>query len=250
MRELYSSQAALAQAFPHFSHYFESCGDADTGGATVRSYRRWLERLERALGRKGSLLDIGCGTGLFLAVAAEAGWHASGVDFGRENIEHARARGLDVACADAYDLDPRGQFDAVSLWDVVEHVEDPLKLLRHVRGLVSEKGRVLAALPRESNAYTWVGKAVYRATLGRSRGLLELLYPSEHLTYYDRRCTERLFGAAGFGIERYATENSDLARLRVHPAVKLGMRGLNALGAAAGGRTRILVVARPAGPAR
>jgi SAM-dependent methyltransferase len=81
----------------------------------------------------GRLLDVGCGTGTHTAVFAEHGWRVVGVDLSADQLQLARARGVDVLQADAADL-PFGaeEFDAVvSVWTHTD-VEDFSLLLREV----------------------------------------------------------------------------------------------------------------------
>ena len=81
----------------------------------------------------GRLLDVGCGTGTHTAAFAEQGWRVVGVDLSADQLQLARARGVDVLQADAADL-PFGseEFDAVvSIWTHTD-VEDFSLLLREV----------------------------------------------------------------------------------------------------------------------
>jgi SAM-dependent methyltransferase len=79
------------------------------------------EALARALGRgSGRCLDVGCGTGVFLARLAELGWEPVGLDESAAMLERARRRGpgIELVQADATAIPfPDGSFDAaVSMW--------------------------------------------------------------------------------------------------------------------------------------
>jgi SAM-dependent methyltransferase len=96
------------------------------------------DALVRLLGEgSGRLLDVGCGTGAYTAVAAELGWRPTGVDLSADMLRLARARRLDVVQADAAALPfADSSFDAaVSLWTHTD-VDD-------FAGLVREVARVL-----------------------------------------------------------------------------------------------------------
>jgi SAM-dependent methyltransferase len=87
-----------------------------------------LDRLER-MGLLGSVLDVGCATGSFLALAAARGWEIAGVEASSFAREQASARlGLCVPSSLA-DLDPGRRFDVVTLHHVLEHVMDPIAFL-------------------------------------------------------------------------------------------------------------------------
>lgn len=246
MRQVYASGADLGKQYPVFEGYLEASEDVSRDTATRRSFLRALATLESlSFSAPKTLLDLGCGRGLFMKLAEDRGWKTRGIDFGRENVEFARRQyGLDVEEADLFKKDWKQRFGAVTLWDLLEHVAEPLELLRIVRGALEEGGVALAALPRESNVYTWIAKGVYRASAGKSRALLEMLYPSEHLTYYSADSAGRLFAAAGLRVEKIETEMSDLGRMTLPAAMRAGMTMLNGAGNLVGGQTRLLVYAR------
>src|SRR4051794_40759304 len=82
---------------------------------------------------KPLLLDIGCGTGLFLS-KEDHDKTAIGVDFSREALEFTRRRGLSrLVCADSQSLPFTAEsFDIVTAFDHIEHVEDDAELIREV----------------------------------------------------------------------------------------------------------------------
>ena len=92
------------------------------------------------------LVDVGCASGSFLKVAAEAGWTVTGVEPSETLAHHAKkllgGRG-EVHCATLQQakLDP-ASFDALTLWDVLEHVTDPLAFLAECASLLIFSGAV------------------------------------------------------------------------------------------------------------
>lgn len=106
----------------------------------MRTARSRLRRIDRLAGlvrdtrqQPGhrNLLDIGCGTGAFLEVARRSGWDVRGVEVSAYAAEQARQRGLSVACEPIEHLTPPpATYDCVTLWDVLEHVRDPVRVLR------------------------------------------------------------------------------------------------------------------------
>lgn len=99
--------------------------------------------------RPGSVLDIGCGRGLLLAQLRKLGWTVTGIELSERAAHFARTvMQLDVRVGDVGDLHFEEEaFDAVVLWHVLEHVDDPASLLREVRRLVRPGGLVLIAVP-------------------------------------------------------------------------------------------------------
>lgn len=119
-------------------------------GAPARGaqQRALLAALRRIVPGARSLLDVGAASGLLVGEAAAAGLDAVGVEPSVTLSEGARARGLDVRTGvlPLPELDGR-RFDIVSLVDVVEHVADPVALLRAARLHLTEHGVVLVVTP-------------------------------------------------------------------------------------------------------
>lgn len=138
---------------------------ADPAAALHRAAQRW--NIQTALAELGPpprrLLDIGCGTGQFLALAARRGHEVAGLDFNPDSLRVAReAFGLtDLFCGSLDDLlatrskrsgDPAsaagpGRFDAVTALEVLEHTEEPLDFLRQLRRLLAPGGQLFLSVP-------------------------------------------------------------------------------------------------------
>jgi 2-polyprenyl-3-methyl-5-hydroxy-6-metoxy-1,4-benzoquinol methylase len=99
--------------------------------------------------RPGTVLDIGCGRGIILDELRKLGWAVTGTELSDAAARFARAvLQLDVKVGDLRHLHfEEGAFDAVVLWHVLEHVDDPASLLREVHRLVRPGGFVLVAVP-------------------------------------------------------------------------------------------------------
>lgn len=115
----------------------------DSAGALQEELRHGA-----AHGAPRRVLDVGCGDGRHLAQDTQAGWRATGVDFSPAAVERARPRGLDVRLGTIHrdDLAP-ASFDLIWLSHVIEHVPDPVGLLRRGRDLLAADGRIHVATP-------------------------------------------------------------------------------------------------------
>jgi len=120
----------------------------------VRNYtlKGKLKLISRYVSR-GTILDYGCGTGMFLKVCKDNGW---GV-FGMEPDEGARAigtkQGLSVD-ADKQSLHPKigeKQLDVISLWHVLEHVTDLDSTLSFFNTKLKDTGRLIIAVPNHTS---------------------------------------------------------------------------------------------------
>jgi len=114
-----------------------------TARGRLRRIAALLRRRARADGRRPCLLDLGCGTGHFLDEARRTRWEVSGVEVSAYAAAEARGRGLDVTCAQLEEVSlPGGEFDCVTLWDVLEHTRDPAGVLAAAASAVRPGGVV------------------------------------------------------------------------------------------------------------
>lgn len=98
-----------------------------------------------------SLLDVGCGNGEFLIRAKSAGWKVKGLDFDPRAVEAAQTRNLDVQQGDIDSLSAfENEFDVITLSHVVEHVHQPLDLLKECHRLLKPGGFVWIETPNMS----------------------------------------------------------------------------------------------------
>ena len=123
----------------------------DTEYEATRTHRALqARRLLRMLGPATAgarLLDIGAGSGILVEQALAAGWQADGVEPSHNLANAAIARGLPVHCGVLPHPAIGGRFDTVTLIDVIEHVPDPLDLLRSAAALLAPGGRMLIVTP-------------------------------------------------------------------------------------------------------
>jgi SAM-dependent methyltransferase len=135
-------------------------------------WRRRLRLLEHHLPGAGggrTLLDVGCGDGLFLEVARGAGWNGDGIEFSPEGARRAAARlGRPVAVGNlAASSLLQGPYDVVTLWHVLEHLEHPARMLEAVHRRLRRGGLLAVAVPNLSNLPM---RAAYRLARGRRCG--------------------------------------------------------------------------------
>lgn len=99
-----------------------------------------------------SLLDIGCGVGIFLQQVKEIGWNALGIDMSRAAVTYARSHGLDVRLGKIEEVtfNPRS-FDVITLFQTIEHIEDPLKILKKAYSLLRKGGMLMLTTPSEES---------------------------------------------------------------------------------------------------
>jgi SAM-dependent methyltransferase len=187
--------------------YFEGAGHAagyDDYAALEPALRANFARRLRALGappRAGArLLDLGPAYGFAVDEARRAGWRAVGLELSRAAAARAaRVAGPGgIAVGDAQRAPfAAASFDAVTLWDVVEHLPDPHAAMAEVARLVRPGGRV---------ALTTGDVGSLAARVSGSRWHLYTL--PEHVFFYSREGLRRLLAAHGLRVERIAAEGA------------------------------------------
>ncbi len=102
-----------------------------------------LNKLEH---HRGKILDIGCADGYFLALARERGWEPYGIEISDFLLRKARERlgwkqiiGVPLKMANF----PPNSFDVISMWDVLDHLTDPLGELIEIRRILKKKGLLI-----------------------------------------------------------------------------------------------------------
>ncbi len=146
------------------------------------------------------VLEIGCGPGHFLDAVRDLGMQVEGVDRAH-TAQAARDRGHLVHEVWLQDLEPvTPRFDAVAMWEVIEHVEQPAQVLQRVRRWLRPGGFLALSTPSSSGIPARVLGARF-----------PMVCPPEHLTLFSRKGLAALLGGARFDPVRW-TSFSGLGR--------------------------------------
>jgi SAM-dependent methyltransferase len=141
------------------------------------------------------LLEVGCGSGEFLAGMRERGWKTLGVDVDPGAVEAARSRGLDVKRGGLSRLElPSDLADAVVLSHVIEHVHDPIGLLVECGRVLKPGGLLVVTTPN--------GGARGHCRFGSSWWPLD---PPRHLVLFNTSAMRTAAERAGLQIVRLST---------------------------------------------
>lgn len=223
----------------------------EPAGPEVKLFRLGLEWLRRA-GLRGRLLDVGCSSGLFLRLAREAGWEPQGVEVSSRAVEAARRNfSLEVFHGTVEEAAfEAGSFDAVTLWDVVEHLEDPRGTLAEIARITRPGGGLLVLTPDCSSLFHALGHLAARTAGGRVPGLVQLLYPDKHNTYFTPESLGRMLLETGFeptARRGFPAHPGRWLRARVSLPVRAAVHLIDAASGLLGRRYRMLLLARRRG---
>ena len=130
--------------------YYEALEDREYEKGRQERYLQ-AEALIQALsqlGAQGRLLDVGAGSGILVEAARKAGFAAEGVEPSGWLQQQAEARALPVRKGVLQDIPPAERYDVMTLVDVLEHVVDPLELLKDIkRSRLRPGGRAMIVTP-------------------------------------------------------------------------------------------------------
>jgi SAM-dependent methyltransferase len=141
--------------------------------------------------KNGRVLDIGCATGIFLDAMRDQSWEPKGVEISEPAVRYARQRfNLDVFHGQLNDLQVEpGYFDAITMWNVIEHLYQPLETFVETFRLLKPEGVLLLVFPswestdRRLFGTCWVGFDAPR-----------------HLYVFPRSVMIKMLAAAGYGV--------------------------------------------------
>jgi 2-polyprenyl-3-methyl-5-hydroxy-6-metoxy-1,4-benzoquinol methylase len=155
----------------------------------VMTFGKHLRPLERFIGPPAGrlLLDVGAHIGIFVDVANKAGWKAIGIEPSRWSVEIARQSGIEMIEGTLASSDlPDNHFDVVTLWDVIEHLSDPLSELQNVFRVIKPGGWVVI--------HTMNIESPFARLMGRRwPWLMEM-----HLCYFSPQTLRCMLEAANF----------------------------------------------------
>jgi len=115
-------------------------------------FENGIRLLSKKLGRKGRLLDIGCLAGHFIEIAQKEGWDCAGIELNKKALKICRKNGLKVIDKKLdKSIFPKSSFEAVTLWDVLEHITRPKELLQIINYILGSGGLLLILVPNSNS---------------------------------------------------------------------------------------------------
>jgi len=99
------------------------------------------------------ILDIGCGLGLFLKEGIKRGWKTIGIEPSQQAAKHAKNLGLEIIDKpfDEYYIGRIGKFDVIYMHEVLEHIPDPIGIIKIVYQLLKTNGLFCVIVPNDYN---------------------------------------------------------------------------------------------------
>ncbi len=168
-------------------------------------YAEPLEMMKPYFTGSHRLLDVGCGAGFFMAEARKHGWEVEGVEILPSAVEYARKEfNLKVHIGEIAELPlPDGHYDVITMWETIEHLQNPMAILEQVNRLLRPGGLLALSTPNFSSLvrllirYRW-------PSIG----------PGDHIIYFTPKTMTKMLRLNGFDPKRVATAELDTNVIR------------------------------------
>lgn len=193
----------------HIDQFLKRCRDyCRTGSTTLR------------------LMDVGCGTGVLLKRAQQLGFSVEGIEISeplaRDTVEQVGCR----VHKDVLSLVPYNDehFDVVTLYDVIEHLQEPLRDLKLVCDVLKPGGILFILCPNEDALIRRLSKLAFRLSFSKCITPLRVLYYQDHLSYFTRKSLLTLIKQLNLEVACLETRNQELSRLDLSTVQKSLLR--------------------------
>ena len=164
--------------------YIDYLGDKASQQKTLAYALRTVQRHVLPGGR---ILEIGCAYGFFLELIAAIYPNSVGIDVSSVAVSHARRQGLDARQGDLLEMELSERFDAVCLWDTIEHLAKPVEVLERASHALRPGG------------YLFLTTGDFGSLVARLQGLRwRQIHPPTHLFYFTRPALQAMCGRIGF----------------------------------------------------
>jgi len=154
----------------------------------IEENRKRMKLIEKYIGQRKSILDVGCGTGLFLSLIS-SGNEITGVELFQEAVEIARKKlGDKIFLGELETINfPSNHFDVVTFIHTIEHVKNPESILKESHRLLKPNGFLIMETPNRN--------FLFRLPFGYAQPS-----PSEHLFQFNSENLEKFLKNIGFKI--------------------------------------------------
>jgi SAM-dependent methyltransferase len=186
------------------SAYIETQLQANSG-----RFRHQVDVLGKHLSlQSAKVLDIGCGGGLFLSLLKRAGAEPIGIELSDSRAYYAATKhNLEIHKrpieSDFWQGGYKEYFDAVTLWDVIEHVNYPFQTLQSAVNVLKTGGLLLIDTPCRDSFYHQAGEMTYHLSGGRLPTFLNAMYSSHvfgHKQIFSTTEMKELFRSCGLEV--------------------------------------------------
>jgi 2-polyprenyl-3-methyl-5-hydroxy-6-metoxy-1,4-benzoquinol methylase len=240
-----SKEKTFSESYYHGvqSQAFQFHGDEYRRDPSAPIFGRWLTKAGKA---PGKVLDVGCGLGTFLGVARDAGWAVQGLDVSAFAAKTVKEKmGIDVFNGPLTEAPfSDGAFDLVTMWDSIEHVDQPRKYLERAYALLKPDGLMILATDNFDCLGCDVARLSYALTGGLLKYAMRRFYIPYNATYYTEKQFRGLLDAVGFETTVFEKMEYPIEKINATGTERLIIATLYALAKVTGRQAQFTLIAR------
>jgi len=148
------------------------------------------------------ILDIGCGDGAFIKKLINDGQTVSGLECYSLEVDHLMAEGLNVYSGELGEkIDISKNFNIVTLWDVIEHIDNVEIAMSQLSSLVKKDGKIFILTPDSESIFDLFATLEKRLTLNKSQRVMNICLNRYHLNRFSLTGLEILLKRFGFTLD-------------------------------------------------
>ena len=178
---------------------------------------RRYQFIKKIIPKKSRVLEIGSGHGFFLEIMKTNGFDIIGYDISKEKRKYSKK----VTDVPVYDININekismdDKFDIVVLFHTLEHITEPITLLKNIKKLLKPKGKILIEVPNSDDFHLKLNK-FYK----------EFYWERAHIHYFSPKILKNVIHKGGFknirivGVQRYSIENFFHWKLKNKPQIE------------------------------
>ena len=178
---------------------------------------RRAELVSKIITKRSRILEIGSGHGFFLDIMKKNGYDIAGFEISKEKRKYSKK----VTKVPVLDININEKiptvkpFDIVVLFHTLEHITDPVILLKNIKKLLKPKGKVLVEVPNCDDFH-----------LGLNKFYKEFYWERAHIHYFNSKSLKTVINLGGFkgikitGVQRYSIESFFHWRLKNKPQME------------------------------
>ncbi len=205
-----TNTTGIAAAYPGEYGHDEIAATYLSSPAARTFFQHVLDNLRTCPdGTRPRLLDIGAAQGTFLEEARRRGFDCHGIDHCEPNVADACAKGLHVTQTAAEDLDCEDSFDVVTMLDIIEHLPDPMRVLRAAQRALKPGGELVVYTPNHRAAVVVLAKMLYALGI---RYPVQEIFGRNHVCFFDHRSLPRALATTGFTVRLLQQFPYDVSR--------------------------------------
>ncbi|MBU4332459.1 class I SAM-dependent methyltransferase [Patescibacteria group bacterium] len=173
----------------------------------IKDFTERISNIEKIHLTKGRILDVGCAIGTFLHICKQRGWEIYGQEISEYAANYAqRELNSQIFKGKLSELNlPANYFDVVTLWDVVDHSEESVRLLKDTYRILKNGGLIAVQTDMEDSLIYRLAHWCYVLSRGLIKSPVKMGHPIHHCVFYTPNTLRMALSSVGFkavGIKR------------------------------------------------